>query len=287
MEVSRQSWFNGKVTTLEAGAPSIASVNFHLGTSVFDGLMAYWNRDHYYLHYGLEHLQRFKAGAATMELNFIWTAEELLEGVQELLQSEDPKTYYIRPIAYRRAAELWITGNTEKPVDVSIFAVPLRRELGKAISCHISPIERISSRSIPGRTKVSGAYVNSFYARRQAELFGFQDGIMLDRRGLVAEASAANLFIMNSGALITPALGDDVFPGITRSMVLTLAGEAGIPVLEASVPRQDLLDCDGAFLCSTAMELRPICNLEGRELPTVQSEVFQVLMARFDRLTDQ
>jgi branched-chain amino acid aminotransferase len=286
VEVSKHSWFNGVVTNLEAGAPSIASINFHLGTGVFDGLMAYWNTDHYYLHHDVEHFDRFVTGAERMGLHFEWTAEELIEGVQQLLSRERARTYYIRPIAYRKAAELWVTGNAGKPVDVSIFAVPVNREIGKPVTCHVSPVERISSLSIPGQTKVSGAYVNSFYARQQAEARGFQDGIMLDRRGLVAEASAANIFIIKDGVLATPKLGSDVFPGITRDVVIKLASQAGVPISEKDISKDELLSCDGAFLCSTLMELRPISNLEGRQLDT-SLDVFQEILNRFGELTGQ
>lgn len=287
MEVSKHAWFNGAVVELETGAPSIASINFHLGTSVFDGLMAYWNEDHYYIHCGAEHFRRFVSGAARMGLNLPWTAEQLLAGVSQLLACEQSRTYYIRPIAYRRAAELWVTGNADKPVDVSIFAVPVRRELGKTVTCHLSPVERISSRSIPGQTKVSGAYVNSFYTRREAERCGFQDGIMLDRRGYVAEASAANVFYVKNGALYTPSLSGDVFPGITRDVVIGIARQSGIPLVEGDLSKDDLLDCDAAFLTSTLMELRPISNLEGRELASAESAVFQNIISGFDRLTRQ
>lgn len=287
MDVSEHSWFNGAVGNLEDGAPSIASINFHLGTSVFDGLMAYWNNDHYYLLRGLEHCERFVVGSLNMGLPLPWTGEQLIDGVKQLLSYEKPRTYYIRPIAYRKAAELWVTGNADKPVDVSIFAVPVIRELGKPLTCHISPVERISSRSIPGRTKVSGAYVNSFYARRQAELCGYQDGIMVDRRGLVAEASAANIFMIKDDALTTPFLGDDVFPGITRNIVLQLAKEAGIEVSEANISPEEIRACDGAFLSSTLMELRPITNLDGRELASDKLEIFREIQSRFFVLTAQ
>src|SRR5262245_5621876 len=169
-QASVHSWCNGQIKQREEGAPSIASISFHLGTGVFDGLMAYWNRDHYYLHRAHEHLERFKQGAARMGLTIPWSVPEMLAGIRALLAVEPLGNQYIRPIAYRRAPELWVTGNDGMPVDVSIFAVQVERDNDAPITCHISPVERVSSRAIPRHTKVSGAYVNSFHARKTAEL---------------------------------------------------------------------------------------------------------------------
>jgi branched-chain amino acid aminotransferase len=189
---SRSSWFNGQIGDREEGAPSVASVSFHLGTSVFDGMMAYWNRDHYHLHRAEAHLVRFREGAKRMGLVLPWSIDELFVGIHELLNCQPKETQYVRPIAYRRVPELWITGSEHRPADVSIFTVrtEAHRDIDAPISCQISPIERISSLSVPGQTKVSGAYVNSFVARRTAEMSGFDDGIMFDREGRLTEASA-------------------------------------------------------------------------------------------------
>jgi len=286
-EVSAYSWFNGQIGHLEQGAPSVASISFHLGTSVFDGLMAYCNDGSYYLHRLEEHLVRFREGAARLGLVFPWTVEQLADGIAELLLLQPKGTQYIRPIAYRRAPELWVTGSEGRPVDVSIFTVKTDgvRDIDMPISCQISPIERISGRSIPQQTKVSGAYVNSLYARRTAEAAGFGDGVMFDREGRLAEASAANVFLIFGDRLITPPLNPDVFPGITRKVVLELAGHAGIEVQEVDCCRDDLAKADGAFLCSTLMEVRAIGRLGDRNLKTIETAAFQTIINEFRKLT--
>src|SRR4029079_13122005 len=186
-QASAHCWCNGQIKDREQGAPSLASISFHLGTGVFDGIMAYWNQDHYYLLRPEDHLVRFRRGAACMGLNFPWSVEELLAGIHELLKLEPKGTQYIRPIAFRGGPELWITGSEGRPVDVSIFTVRTeqQRDLDAPITCELSPIERISSRSIPGQIKVSGAYVNSFFARKTAEQAGDDDGHLFDRADTV------------------------------------------------------------------------------------------------------
>jgi len=288
-QASAHSWCNGEIKEREEGAPSVASISFHLGTGVFDGMMAYWNRDHYYLHRAEDHLARFRRGAACMGLLVPWTVEEMLAGIVELLKHEPSGTQYVRPIAFRGAPELWVTGSEGRPVDVSIFTVRTDdyRDLDRPIRCELSPIERISSRSIPGQVKVSGAYVNSFLARKTAEKSGFDDGLMFDRDGHLTEASAANVFLIGGERLVTPVLKPDVFPGITRQVVLELAGRCGIETQEAKLRREDLSGADGAFVCSTLMELRALSALGERPLPTAELAVFKALVGAFRDLTHQ
>jgi branched-chain amino acid aminotransferase len=288
-QVSTYSWCNGQIKDREKGAPSVASISFHLGTGVFDGIMAYWNRDHYYVHRAEEHLIRFQKGAACMGLAIPWSIEELLAGIMELLKHEPKGTQYIRPIAFRGGPELWVTGSEGRPVDVSIFTVrtETHRDLDDPISCEVSAVERISSRSIPGQIKVSGAYVNSFFARKTAERSGFNDGLMFDREGHLTEASAANVFLISGERLITPRLKPDVFPGITRQVLLELARGKGIDIQETQVRREELAAIDGAFVCSTLMEIRAVSRLGDRALPTVDLPVYQSLVSAFRAVTHQ
>lgn len=282
---SEYAWSNGSIDHRESGAPSIASISLHLGTGVFDGLMAYWNRDHYYIHRGEQHLARFREGAERMGMAVPWTVAELMSGIHELLELEPKETQYVRPIAYRGAPELWVTGSEGKPVDVSIFTVKVKRDIDALLTCQISPVERVSSRAIPQQTKVSGAYVNSFYARKTAELAGFQDGLMLDREGRIAEASAANFFAIEGGRLLTPTLHADIFPGVTRQVVLELAQRQGIDCEEVDLRREDLQRMDGAFLCSTLMEVRGLSRLDEVALATEQNDIYRTIVEAFRQVT--
>ncbi len=284
---SQHAWFNGKITAREVSAPSVASNSFHLGTGVFDGLMAYWNRDHYYIHRGEEHLARFREGAARLGMPLRWSVDELLSGIQAVLELEPHGTQYVRPIAFRGAPELWVTGNEGKPADVSIFTVKVGRDVDELMTCQLSPIERTSSRSIPPQTKVSGAYVNSFLARKTAELAGFQDGLMLDREGRVAEASAANFFAILDDRLLSPALNADIFPGVTRQVVLELAEQAGVEHEEIELLPADLRRIDAAFLCSTLMEIRGLSRIGDVALGSAENEVYRTIVASFRSLTHQ
>src|ERR1043166_7133703 len=288
-QASAHCWHNGQIVDREKAAPSLASISFHLGTGVFDGIMAYWNRDHYFMLRAEDHLVRFRHGAACMGLVFSWSIDELLAGIAELLKHEPEGTQYIRPIAFRGGPELWITGSEGRPVDVSIFTVrtETHRDLDAPISCELSSVERISSRSIPRQIKVSGAYVNSFLTRKTAEKSGADDGLMFDREGHLTEASAANVFLISGDQLITPRLKPDVFPGITRQVVLEIARGIGLDAHESELRREDLAAIDGAFVCSTLMEIRAISKLGERPLPTIERPQYKNVVTAFRTITHQ
>jgi branched-chain amino acid aminotransferase len=129
--------------------------------------------------------------------------------------------------------------------------------------------------------------VNSFLARRTAEKSGFDDGLMFDRDGHLTEASAANVFLIADGRLVTPRLKPDVFPGITRQVVLELASCNGIETQQADLLRADLAEIDGAIVCSTLMEIRALSRLGERPLPTAELSVYSSLVNSFRNMTQQ
>ena len=285
--VSSYAWWNGQIVPREQSAPSVASISFHMGTGVFDGLMAYCNDTRFYLHRAEEHIVRFKAGAAAMGMPLAWSVGDMLAGMMDLLAREGAETQYIRPIAFRGAPELWLTGAEGRPVDVCIFTVPVMRDVDGPIRCHLSPVERVTSLAMPVGNKVCGTYVNSFMARKTAEQQGYDDGIMLDRRGHVAEASAANVFFIRDGCLFTPLLTPDVFPGITRRVVLEICEKLGRGVEQRDIRPADLKSLEGAFLCSTLMELRPVSVLGSELLGTIHHPVFKEVLDAFRAITHQ
>lgn len=286
-EATEITWHNGRIVQREQAAPSIASHSLHLGIGVFDGMMAYWNNNHYYIHEIDAHLDRFKKGAQKMELEFPWSSEELKSGIQELLEGLPHTNYYIRPIVYRSGPQIHVTGIDQMPVDVSIFGVVAPRDIEKPLACHISPYERVSGSAIPVAWKICGTYVNSYLVRRAAEKAGFNDGIMLDREGKITEASAANLFLLAQDTIVTPALTPDIFPGITRLTVLKIAKSLGIEVVERDVFPEELSNFEGAFLAATLIELKPLERIENHQYNSLNHPFFRRLLKNFREITHQ
>ncbi|MCY6494567.1 aminotransferase class IV [Leptolyngbya sp. GGD] len=281
------AWHNNEIVPREVAAPSIASHSLHLGIGVFDGMMAYRNEEHYYVHEIEAHLERLHHGSHQMQLPFHWSIEELKAGIDALLAEVPPATYYIRPIVYRSAPQINVTGSKAIPVDVTIFGVRVPRDNEKSLACQISPYQRISSRAVPVSWKICGSYVNSYLVRLAAEAQGFNDGIMLDQEGRIAEASAANLFLLKHEALVTPKLTSDIFPGITRKVLLRLAQNLGIETIEREIFPEELSHFEGAFLASTLMEMKPLHQIGHFQYKSSNHLLFRRLLQAFQEITHQ
>jgi branched-chain amino acid aminotransferase len=281
-------WLNGNLVFDELASPSIASHSLHYGAGVFDGIMAYWNRQHYYVHLSRAHLHRFLCSCSKMGLQVSWSIESLEIAIRLLLQELRETDYYLRPIAYHARPQIALTGENDKSIaDLAILAMASTRDVETPLSCHISPYERVSGRAIPVTWKVCAAYANSYLARRAAEAAGYDDGIMLDRNGKICESSAANLFLIADGALVTPRLNPDIFPGITRSLVIELARNRGIEVIERDIVPEELGNFDGAFLTATLMEIKPLTIISPQHYTTYKQPVFLKILADFRAITHE
>lgn len=284
-EAAPIAWHNGRLVQREQAAPSVASHSLHLGVGVFDGMMAYWNHDHYYVHRQTAHLDRLRNGAIQMGLRFSWSNEDLQSGVLALLDEVPTDNYYIRPIVYRSGPQL--NFNDAMPVDVAILGVRTVRDVDKSLTCHISQFERVSGRAIPITWKICGTYVNSYLTRRAAEASGFNDALMLDQEGRITEATAANLFLLQKDTVVTPALTPNIFPGITRSLLLEVAQSLGIAVVERDIWPQELRNFDGAFLAATMMELKPLASVHPYQYDSSNHPIFRCFLKEFQKITHQ
>ena len=278
-------WHNGKLVQREQASPSIASHSLHLGIGVFDGIMAYCNGDRYYIHRLEAHLNRLRHGATQMGLAFSWSNEDLTSGIKSLLAEVPLTNYYIRPIVYRGGAYLNV--NETIPVDVTILAVTIARDVDKPLTSHISSFERVSGRAIPVTWKICGTYVNSYLSRRAAQQSGFDDAILLDQEGRITEATAANLFFLQKDTVVTPALTPNIFPGITRNTLLDVAQSLGIEVIERDIRPSELGDFDGAFLAATMMELKPLITIDNYHYDSWNHPLFRQFLQEFREITHQ
>lgn len=278
-------WHNGRLVQREQAAPSIASHSLHLGIGVFDGIMAYWNGDRYYIHRLEAHLNRLRHGATQMGLAFSWSNEDLTSGIKSLLDEVPQTNYYIRPIVYRSGA--YLNFSETMPVDVTLLGVTIARDVDKSLTSHISSFERVSGRAIPVTWKICGTYVNSYLSRRAAKLNGFDDAILLDQEGRITEATTANLFFLQKDKVITPALTPNIFPGITRDTLLDVAQSLGIEVVERDIRPDELEDFDGAFLAATMMELKPLATIDNYRYDSCNHPLFQKFLQEFRKITHQ
>lgn len=279
-------WLNGELVAHDKPVVSIASPSLHYGIGIFDGIMAYRNKDHYYIHYGHEHISRMLSSCEHFGLRVKWTVNDLHTAIYDLLKDVRPSDYYIRPLVYRDKAQLTLTGPADNSAaDVAIMAMAVPRDVETPITCHLSAYERVSSKAIPVGWKICAAYTNSYLVRRAAEEANFDDGIMLSRDGLICEASAANVFFIKKDALVTPAITPEIFPGITREIVIDMARASGMEVIERNILAQEVGSFDGVFLTATLMEIKPVKAIGHYHYDSPGNPLLRKLLGMFREIT--
>jgi branched-chain amino acid aminotransferase len=141
-------------------------------------------------------------------------------------------------------------------------------DIDKGVRVMTSTWRRNSDEALPARGKIVGGYVNMAFQKSEAELNGFDEALVMTADGHASEASAANLFMVRDGVVITPPVSDDILEGVTRKAVLTLAADLGIPTEVRSVDRSELYICDEIFLCGTGVQVSPVIEIDHRAVGT-------------------
>jgi branched-chain amino acid aminotransferase len=269
---SAWAFLDGKFVPIREAKISVMTHAFNYGTGVFEGIRAYWNAEEEQL-YGLhlrEHYSRFLRSGKIMRISIPHTADELVAMTTELLRRcgyrEDA---YIRPLAYKSTP---VIGVRLRNLDdgLTIFAVPFGNyiEIDKGIACHVSSWRRVDDNAIPARAKITGSYVNAALAKSEAEDAGFAEAIVLTQDGHVSEGSAANLFLVRDGTLVTPPPTDNILEGIVRGSVMRIAEDLGLKVEVRSIDRTELYISDEMFLCGTGVQISPVTSVDRRDVGT-------------------
>jgi branched-chain amino acid aminotransferase len=262
------AYFEGDVVPIEDASVSIATHSFNYGTAVFEGIRAYMQEDGTTaLLFGREHYQRLLRNARLVRASVPETAEALVEITLDLIRrNAHGGDVYVRPLIYKSAPNIRVqlTGLDDR---VAIFTMPLGDYLPTGgIRVTVSGWQRVSDNAIPARGKITGSYVNAAFAAEDAHAAGYDDAILLTGDGHVAEASAANLFVVFGNEIATPPLADDVLGGITRGAILKLAADAGYDVIERRIDRSELYLADEVFLTGTGVQVAPIASIDDRPI---------------------
>ncbi len=265
---NRYAFFQGRIVPIGEARISIMTSALHYGTGVFEGIRAYWNEDRKQLFvFRLrEHYERFIRNCKILWIDLPQDGRELSDITLDLLRREGFETdTYIRPVAYKSGLEVGVRLH-DLDSDYAIFAIPFGEYIPapKGARLTISSWRRIGGNAIPARGKITGAYVNSALAKTEACKKGFDDALMLSGDGRVSEASAANLFIVRDGTLVTPPETDDILAGITRATIIEFAEDLGIPVAERSIDRSELYAADDAFVVGTGASVVPVTEVDHR-----------------------
>lgn len=262
------AYFQGAFVPSDEAKISIATHSVQYGTGAFGGIRGYLDRSGETINiFRLrDHTKRLMNSARLLRCNLPVDAAGFAKVIEELIERNNPKSnVYIRPYIYKSGIELspHLKGIDD---DFAVYAIPFGDyfQMETPLRLMVSSWMRIEDNIIPSRGKISGGYINSSFAKDQAEEAGYDDAIMLNRAGKVAEASGANLFIVRDGTLITTPVTSDILEGITRRSVIMFARDAGVPVEEREIDRSELYVADEAFLCGTGAQVAVVGSIDGR-----------------------
>ena len=270
MQKTEKIWMDGKLVDWDSAKIHILTHALHYGTAVFEGIRCYNSIKGPAVFRLREHMNRFLNSARIYLMKIPYDLDGLCQAVKETIKANKVKECYIRPIAYYGYREMGLnpSGN---PINVAVAVWPWGTYLGeeglrKGVRCKISSWVRVDSRILPSQAKCSANYANSALAKLEALNCGYDEAILLNINGHIAEGPGENIFAIKDGTLITPPTSSGALYGITRDSVMETAKEFGIPCIERDILKDELFLADEAFLSGTAAELTPIREVDGRTI---------------------
>jgi branched-chain amino acid aminotransferase len=261
-------YFEDQFVQLREAKVNILTHGLHYGTGVFEGIRGYWRAEdeELFLVRCEDHFLRWKANARMLGIEPRQSAEELSEITAELIRLNHFQTdVYVRPLTYMSTPRIGVRPDGQHRF--AIVALPFGVYLDSSRGIHAGVVSwrRVDDQAIPARGKICGAYVNSVLATEEAHTNGFDEAILLNADGHVAEGATCNLFMVKQGRLITPPASDNILEGLVRDCVMHLARrEMHLEVVERSIDRSELYTCDEVFLTGTAVEVAPVTKVDHR-----------------------
>lgn len=257
-------FLDGKFTKATNANTDLYSQTLHYGYGAFEGIRAYKTESGTVVFKAKEHYERLLKSCELVKISVPYSVEELMEFTYQLLEKNNLQDAYVRPLVYC-GQNMSLSAPTS--VSVMIAAWEWGAYLGdNLLRLNVSSYCRPHPKSLHIEAKVCGHYVNSILATREAKDNGFDEALLLDCEGFLAEGPGANLFFEKDGVLFTPQLGH-ILPGITRATVLELAEELNLKVQQGQFSLDDLLQADAAFYCGTAAEVVGIKSVNEYQFP--------------------
>lgn len=285
-ENASKIWFDGEFVPWEDANIHVLTHTLHYGLGVFEGIRAYHCKNGKTAIFKLDkHIKRLFDSCHIADIKVPYDQSTLENAVIELLRINELKEAYIRPIIFIGHGTMGVNPQNN-PIRVAIAAWPWGAYLGddglsKGIRVKISSYTRMDVNSFMTKAKICGNYVNSVFAKREAISLGFDEAIMLDTDGYIAEGSGENVFIVRNGIVKTPPL-TSILEGITRNCVFDIAEDENIKVVEQRFTRDEFYTADEVFLTGTAAEITPIREADGRKIGNgIPGEITKRLQERF------
>lgn len=271
----KHAFFNGRIVKYDDVKVGLLTHALNYGTAVFGGMRAYWNDDEkqLFVFRPFDHFRRFLQSAKLMCMEFSYSEDQLAAGLAELLRAEGyHEDVYVRPLAFYCDEQIGVRLHNLTPA-LGIAAFPFGHYASNEEGMHvtISSWRRIDDNMIPARGKIAGAYVNSAFAKTDAQRAGFDEVIVLNADGHISEGSAANFFLLRNNRFATPPLTDNILEGVTRRTLMQLIREElHLEVDERPIDRTELYLADEAFMCGTGVQLSTIARVDHRAIGSGQ-----------------
>jgi branched-chain amino acid aminotransferase len=268
MKPTKYIWKNGKLIPWAEATTHVLTHALHYGTGVFEGIRAYKTPTGSAIFKATEHNQRLLDSAKIYKMDTDITVDELTEATKTLLHENSLKGCYIRPLIYYSYGEMGLNPG-KNPIDVIIAAWEWGTYLGEeglksGIRCKMSSWARLDSRILPPLAKCTANYANSVLAKMEALQCGYDEAILLNINGTIAEGPGENIFMIKEGKLYTTAPSDGALQGITCKTIIQIAEDMGIEVITKSMIRDELFLADELFFTGTAAEVTPIREIDER-----------------------
>ena len=289
-------WMNGKLVPFKDAKVHVLTHALHYSTSIFEGIRCYDTPNGSAVFRLPEHVDRLFKSAKLYSMKMEYTKKEILDAILQTIKASGLKEAYIRPLAYYGYGTMGLTPTTNK-VDMSIACWEWKMGESKAgkfsgAKCKVSSWMKIDSRSQPMQAKAASNYANAALARMEALENGFDEAIMLNSQGKVAEGSAENIFIIKDDVIQTPPLSAGGLEGITRDSIMQIIEENNGFVIERDLERDDLYTADEIFMTGTAAEVKSVTQIDKVKIGTgkmgsvtraIQKSYADVVMSKDER----
>jgi branched-chain amino acid aminotransferase len=263
------AFFKGKLVPIDDAKVSIMTQVVNYGIGAFGGIRAYWNeeKEQLYVFRIADHVRRFLNSGKLFNATLPYSAEDLARIIVDLLRHEGYREdAYIRPLIYNATED--ITPRLyDVEFDFTCFTKPMGNYIGLQVRACTSSWRRLDDNTIPSRGKITGGYINSALSKSEAHWNGYDEAIVLNPDGHIAEGSAMNLFVVRDGKLLTPAVTDNILEGITRRTVIQLAeNDLKIPVVERPIDRSELYIADEVLFAGTGAQVSAVVEIDHRPI---------------------
>ncbi len=261
-------WFNGRMVPWDDAQVHVMTHALHYGSSVFEGIRVYPTPDGLRVFRLEAHIRRMLESAKIHHIAIPYSTADISAACCDVVaRNQLNDGAYIRPIAFRGCDEIGLAPGPDHPVETVIAAWQWGAYLGAealehGVDAGISSWQRIAPNTLPALAKAGGNYLSSTLISLEAKANGFAEGIALSTDGMVSEGAGENLFIVKDGKIYTPTTAASILTGITRDTIITLAAEAGMQVIEQSIPREMLYIADEVFMTGTAAEVTPVRSVD-------------------------